>query len=236
MPSWPTKESTALGLVATSAHPLKAGVQIALLDLLLKAGAAVEGIPGGWQPLSAAIANGCPEAARFLAAIDTELYDRIVAGSPDPNWINSFLTEESRLKPALSRKQVEAALMWASEWGQNKAIEILLKNGVDQHSIEYTGLTALHWAAAGGQIETILLLLKQGASLEIENHYGGTVLNQALWWPFNGKPVANFIAVIETVLAAGAKVDTGAVAQLAKQDGLSAQEKAILGKMLRPYN
>jgi len=43
---------TTLGLVATSCHPAQAGVQIALLETLLDAGAAVDGAPGGWNPRS----------------------------------------------------------------------------------------------------------------------------------------------------------------------------------------
>src|SRR5256885_2913519 len=59
--------STALGLAATSYHPAKAGVQLELLDELLKAGACVDGAPGGWNPLVAALHNGRGEAAAFLA-------------------------------------------------------------------------------------------------------------------------------------------------------------------------
>ena len=42
--------STTLGMVATSCHPAAAGVQIPLLDILLKYGASVNGLPGGWNP------------------------------------------------------------------------------------------------------------------------------------------------------------------------------------------
>src|SRR5688572_24815212 len=54
---------TTLGLVATSAHPRIAGVQIALMELLVGAGANIDGLAGGWSPIDAALANGCPEAA-----------------------------------------------------------------------------------------------------------------------------------------------------------------------------
>src|SRR5438034_3294764 len=48
---------------ATSYHPAKTGVQLELLDELLKAGACVDGAPGGWNPLVAALHNGRGEAA-----------------------------------------------------------------------------------------------------------------------------------------------------------------------------
>ena len=59
---------TTLGLVATSVHPLIAGVQLALLEALLDAGASVDGAPGGWNPLVAALHNGRGQAAAFLAS------------------------------------------------------------------------------------------------------------------------------------------------------------------------
>src|SRR5437879_2015215 len=56
-------KGTTLGLVATSYHPARAGVQIALMETLLDAGASVDGLPGGWNPLVSALHNGRPEAA-----------------------------------------------------------------------------------------------------------------------------------------------------------------------------
>jgi hypothetical protein len=47
--------STTLGMVATSVHPAAAGVQIALLETLVDAGASVNGVQGGWNPLLAAL-------------------------------------------------------------------------------------------------------------------------------------------------------------------------------------
>jgi hypothetical protein len=125
--------------------------------------------------------------------------------------------------------------MWACEYGQHTAIGLLLTNGVNVNSLEYTGLAGLHWAAAGGRPDTIVLLLKYGASLETKNYYGGTPLNQALWWPLNGKPVRNYVGVIKTLLEAGGKAEPGTLAWLAEQKGLATQEKAVVEEMLRRY-
>src|SRR5579863_3999992 len=54
------EKSTTLGLVATSIHPKRAGVQIPLLELLLEYGAAVDGIAGIRTPLISALHNGRP--------------------------------------------------------------------------------------------------------------------------------------------------------------------------------
>src|SRR4051794_25822333 len=67
---------TTLGLVATSVHPEKAGVQIALLRALLDRGANLHHpSPGGnnHSLLHACIANGQPAAARFLADLGAPL-------------------------------------------------------------------------------------------------------------------------------------------------------------------
>ena len=53
-------KDTTLVLVATSVHPERAGVQIALLELLLDHGAAPDGV-------NPCLRNGRPEAAEFLA-------------------------------------------------------------------------------------------------------------------------------------------------------------------------
>src|SRR5262249_40929430 len=60
---------TALGLVATSAHPQRAGVQQPLMELLLDHGAVMDrpGLAGGDGSLvHACFANRQPEAAKFL--------------------------------------------------------------------------------------------------------------------------------------------------------------------------
>lgn len=57
--------SMTLGLAATSVHPETAGVQIALMELLLARGAAIERVPG--EAVSGCLANGRPLAAEFLA-------------------------------------------------------------------------------------------------------------------------------------------------------------------------
>jgi hypothetical protein len=57
----------------------------------------------------------------------------------------------------------------------------------------------------------VKLLLKHGASLEAKNTYGGTVFDQALWSASHGGDPDLYIAIIETLLAAGAKLPEGHV-------------------------
>jgi hypothetical protein len=61
--------STTLALVATSLHPKRAGVQQALIQLLLDRGATLDhpATAGGRSLVHSCLANGRPEAARYLA-------------------------------------------------------------------------------------------------------------------------------------------------------------------------
>ncbi|MCI0388576.1 MAG: ankyrin repeat domain-containing protein [Acidobacteria bacterium] len=106
-----------------------------------------------------------------------------------------------------TRAQMEAGFLWACEYGRNDVVEFLLDRGMDLHAGENIDETGLHWAAIGGHVDTIKLLLARGARLEARNCYGGTVLGQATWSAMNGDGGIDYVPVIETLLAAGAKVD-----------------------------
>src|SRR5207245_2166775 len=77
---------------------------------------------------------------------------------------------------------------------------------VDPAAGANTGLNAFHWAANRGQLDTVKLLLERKASLEIKSMYGGTVLGTAVWSAIN-EPRADHLAIIEALIAAGAKLD-----------------------------
>ena len=68
------------------------------------------------------------------------------------------------------------------------------------------GQTAMHWAVIGGQLETLKLLLKLKPSLETKNMYGGTVLGQTLWSAAHGGEPKVYSQIIETLIAAGARL------------------------------
>jgi ankyrin repeat protein len=174
-------EDTALGLVATSGHPQRAGVQLALMELLLSYGAAIDGIAGQRSILIAALHNGRKEAAEFLAGRGARLDLEGAAGLGRLDIVASFFDEAGGLKPSATTSQMELGFLWACEYGRNDVVEFLLERGVELDAQQNTGLTGLHWAIVGAQLETVKLLLSRGASLEARNRYGGTALGQALW-------------------------------------------------------
>jgi ankyrin repeat protein len=200
--------STTLGLVATSIHPWLAGVQNAMLEVLLDHGAAIDGLPAGWNPLVAALHNDRPEAAAFLAARGASLDLEGAAGVGRLDVVKSFVLDDSVGASDSDRlAQLQSGFIWACEYGHAQVVEYLLDKGVDLRAGENTGQTALHLAAHRGQLEIIKLLLDRGAPLEAKNVYGGTVLGQATWSVVHGQRTIDFVPVIEMLLAAGAKIE-----------------------------
>ena len=213
---------TTLGLVATSVHPHRAGVQIPLLELLIEHGASVEGLPGKWNPLRAALANDRPEAAKFLAEKGATLDLQGAAGVGFLDVVKSYFNEDGSLIPNATREQFEKGFILACEYGRRDVVDFMLDKGVDLATGANTGQTALHLAAHRGQLDIMKLLIDRGAPLEVFNCYGGTVLGQALWSADNGEPEIDFVPVVEMLLAAGARPDV--------YPGMKERVEKILGR------
>lgn len=202
--------ATTLGLVATSVHPERAGVQDALMQILLNYGAAIDHPQGAGNDSCAIIGclhNDRPRAAEFLAAQGARLNLEGAAGVGQLEVVKSFFHDDKSLKPSATKAQLQSGFIWGCEYGRKDVVEFLLDKGVDLRAGENTGETALHLAAHRGQLEMIRLLLDHGAPLEAKNVYGGTVLGQATWSVMHGDPSIDFVPVIEELLAAGAKIE-----------------------------
>ncbi|HLW86217.1 MAG TPA: ankyrin repeat domain-containing protein [Candidatus Sulfotelmatobacter sp.] len=209
--------STALSLAATSIHPLRAGVQNALLEMLLEHGTTVEDAVGGKGLVSACLANGRQGAAEFLASRGAPLDLEGAAGVGRLDAVKSFFMPDGSLKSPATVEHLQRGFLWACEFGRNEVVEFLLNKGADLGGQAGSGQTGLHWAVVGGQLSTIKLLLERGAPLEELNSYGATALGQALWSSINGDPDADYVAIVEALLAAGARVDVGSVEWLEKE-------------------
>ena len=219
-------------LIATSVHPKRAGVQIALMETLLDYGADIDG-PARVGSVNPALGNGRPEAAEFLARRGARLDLEGAAGVGRLDLVESYFNGDGSLKASATRAQRNAGFLWACEYGRNSVVEFLLKRGADLNAAENTRLTGLHWAVVGGQLDTIKLLLERGAALETKNVYGGTALGTALWAAFHGDPGVDYVAIIETLLDAGAEIGPGELERLAAQEGRAASIKARIAEVLR---
>lgn len=203
--------STALGLAATSYHPAAAGVQLELLEALLKAGACINGAPGGWSPTVAALHNGRGDAAAFLAERGAQLDLESAAGTGRLEVLPRYINEDGGLKGGATKKQLEYGFIWACEYGHTSAVQFLLERGVRPDSSPGHGETGLHWAAFGGHAELVELLLKSKAPVNArELSFGGTPLGWGIYGWNNPAPEfrnARYPEVVEHLIRAGAVVD-----------------------------
>lgn len=197
--------ATTLGLAATSVHPFRAGVQNPLIQLLLDYGAEIDHKTSAGNRQSSvlgALANGRPEAAAYLAEHGARLNLEAAAGVGRLDVVNSFFNR----KTTPAKKQLYSAFRYACAGGYRDVVEFFLNKGVDLGYGGEDGQTPLHWAAIFGQLEMVKLLLKYKPPLESRNMYGGTVLGQTMWSAAHGGNPKVYAEIIETLIAAGAKV------------------------------
>jgi ankyrin repeat protein len=201
--------STTLGLVATSCHPAAAGVQIALLELLISHGASIDGLPDGWNPLIAALHNGRGTAAAYLAKRGARLNLEGAAGVGNLEVVKSFFDAHGHLKPTADRDQMELGFIWACEYGRTNVVDFLLKAGMNPEAQPH-GETGLHWAAYGGHAATVKLLLSRNAPVEAQDRrFQGTPLGWALYGWCEGAPEFDrkgYYDVVAHLVSAGATI------------------------------
>ena len=228
---------TVLGLAATSVHPVRAGVQESLLEILLARGASMES-PGaagnGQSAILGCLGNGRGEAAAFLAARGARLDLETAAGAGRLDVVKSSFTEDGNLAPPSTQWQLQRGFLWACEYGHLSIVEFLLDRGADLRDQAETSETGLHWAVVGCQLPVVQFLLKRGAPLEELNAYGGTALGQA-GWCFENAPALDFCPIFEALLAAGAEIEDGWLPWLEEVPTRPTAEKTLLANLLRRY-
>ena len=154
---------TTLGLVATSVHPERAGVQMPLLELLLDHGAHMDLGSSTGAPQSlvfACVANGQPAAAKFLAGRGAPLNLEGAAALGMLDVVSGAFTGSGRPKPEVSAEQIATAFVYACGYGRTAVVDYLLGQGVDRRTHEVQA--ALNWAAYGAHVEIMRRLLDRG--------------------------------------------------------------------------
>lgn len=100
---------------------------------------------------------------------------------------------------------MQEAFLYACGYGANRVIEFLLGR-LDLAGHTGDGQSGAHYVVIFGRPDTLKLLLKQSVPLEAKNMYGGTVLGQTLWSAAHGGDPELYSQIIETLIAAGAKI------------------------------
>lgn len=192
---------TTLHLTATSVHPERAGVMNALLELLIDHGATVDS-----ESVLAALGNGRAKAAKFLAEKGAPLTLESAAGVGRLDLVEKSFNDRGELKRPATKRQFHSGFLFACAYGRLDVIEFLLARGADLTWHRGDGQTALHRAVIGGEVETVKLLLRHNPPFEARNVHGGTVLGQALWSAAHGGDARRYVAILDALATAGAKV------------------------------
>jgi hypothetical protein len=214
-------DATTMDMLVSSVHPHAAGVQVALVDILVDYGAAVNGVENNGSPLMTALRFHYPLAAEALAKRGARVDNVITAAALGmAGLVDAFITDRGELRPDVPlalvrwprlprdpRVHLGYALTWAATWGRREVVELMLRKGVDPGGKD-DDATALHFAVAHGHMDIAHLLLQYGASLEALNSYGGTVLSGTLWYMRNAAvPGVDYQAIVRELIALGARVD-----------------------------
>ncbi len=193
---------TPLNNLVSSWWPYQAGVQSALVALLIEYGANPNGLLNDGAPLGLAIGFGYRKAAETLASKGAGFNNLIFAAALGKTaLINSFFDASGNLLEAAKKFKVadktqmgrfswpppkdqnpmEIAFIYACLHGRDKVIQMLLDKGVSANcSISYNQ-TGLHYAAYAGQIPSLKLLLANGADPDqVETQFNKTPMDWAV--------------------------------------------------------
>jgi ankyrin repeat protein len=161
----------------------------AMLELLLKAGAAVDTpLPEGETALMTASRTGKVDAMKVLIAHGANVnavekwknQTALMWAAHEGNVDAIKLLIETGAKTEAKSLSGFTALMFAARQGQNAAIETLVKLGANIHATMPDGTGALVMAVQGGNYETAAVLLENGIDPDGSGQ-GWTALHQIAW-------------------------------------------------------
>ena len=185
--------STTMSMLVSSTPPAEAGVQVALVELLVDHGAAVEPRGAGeWtSPLTTALAFGFRDAAEALVRRGASVSTLAAAAGL------GRLADARRMLATASAEDRHRALALAAQHGQVEIVRLLLDAGEDPDRYNLKGnhahSTPLHQAALAGHEAVVRLFVERGARLDIRDTlWEGTPLG---WAVYGKRPeIASFLS------------------------------------------
>jgi ankyrin repeat protein len=172
---------TTLSMLVSSSPPADAGLQVALAELLVDRGAALDAPGSKWNAaVLTALTFGFLDTARALAARAGRVDDIAVAAGL------GRLGETARLLPAADAERQHVALELACMHGHVRIAQLLLDAGVDPSRYNPAGFhahsTPLHQAVWANHEPIVRLLVESGARLEMRDLvYDATPLDWAVY-------------------------------------------------------
>ena len=144
----------------------------------------------------ACLANGCPEAARYLAERGAQL-DLVTAAGVGRLDVVQRLVDQADIP------RREMALRYAAAYANGDVVRCLLDRGLNVDAHTGDGETALFYTVLSGHLDVINLLLERGARPGVRTGYGGDMVGAALWRLGHGGDPDLYLKIIETLVAAG---------------------------------
>jgi ankyrin repeat protein len=173
-------QCTTMSMLVSSTPPARAGVQVALVDVLVDFGASVEPAgEGTWtSPLITALVFGFRDAAEALLRRGARVENLTAAAGL------GRLDDVRRLLPAASAEDRHRGLALAAQSGHTPVVSLLLDAGEDPNRYNPPGTHShsppLHQAVAANHLDMVKLLVERGARLDIRDTiYQGTPLGWA---------------------------------------------------------
>jgi hypothetical protein len=205
--------TTTLGLVATSVHPVRAGVQEALIDLLLARGASLERAVAPdytrGRVVNACLANGRGEGAELVARRGAPLDLEAAGGVGRLDIVKTFFDDTGTLTSRATPDEMKSAFKWACAYGHLDVVRFLLDRGIDVGE-RHRGETPLHVAACGAHAEIVAVLLGRGGPVDAHDEvWDGTPLGWALFAWGNEEDAtkrSRYYSVVGRLVAAGSVV------------------------------
>jgi peptide-methionine (S)-S-oxide reductase len=181
----------ALRLVSWSWIARQCGVQRALIDVLVDAGALPDGNPNN------ALVNGNFEAAAHLVARGAPL--TLATALCLDRW-----DEAEALLATSSPAGKQFALTLSALRGRAQAVRRLLRAGADPNAPcpdLYPHGTPVHHAVSSGSLETVKVLVEGGANLSTpDSAFQGTPLGWALYALSDGQPRRDTDAALQSIV------------------------------------